>query len=165
MPTKKSKTIENKPVLVRPDFQKCACESCTIAGQFASPGWLCEFHRDAPPQYWPIITQKYKPFKKLYAIRNRLISDKGYGLDFDLFREIEGPKLAKELRELGYPELAPKDGEYSYRLSQRIFGYIYERVVLNTLKYNYLPEPERFPPVATVINQPEEPYVYDDAPF
>lgn len=160
------KTIKaNQPSNVKPDFQKCACESCTIAGQFASPGWLCEFHRDAPPQYWPIITQKYKQFKQLYRIRNRLISDKGYGIDFDLFREIEGSKLAKELCELGYPELAPREGEYSYRLSQRIFGYIYERVVADTLRSNCqysVPEP---PPETPFIQPEEEPYFYDDAPF
>lgn len=158
-------TNTSNPTGKKPNLQKCACQSCILAGQFASSGWLCEFHRDAPPQYWPIITKRYKEFKQLYRIRNRLISDKGYGVDFDLFRETEGPKLAKELRELGYPELAPREGEYSYRLSQRIFGYIYERVVLNTLKFNYLPEPITPPPMVTVINQPEESYVYDDAPF
>lgn len=150
------KTIKaNQPSNVKPDFQKCACESCTIAGQFASPGWLCEFHRDAPPQYWPIITQKYKQFKALYKIYNELkVTDR-----------FNGYAMTNRLISLGYSDLLPLNTDSSYHLAQRIFSYIYERVVADTLRSNYqysVPEP---PPETPFIQPEEEPYFYDDAPF
>lgn len=156
MPITKVQTTENKPAIVRPDFQKCACESCTIAGQFASQGWLCEFHRDAPAKYWPLITQKYKQFKALYKIYNELkVTDR--------FNRVA---MSNRLASLGYSDLLPLDAEYSYHLAQRIFGYLYERIVRETLNSNYQPpDPEIPNPVVTSFNQPEEPYVYEDAPF
>jgi len=168
------KTIKaNQTSNVKPDFQKCACESCTIAGQFASPGWLCEFHRDTPPQYWRAISEAYKPYKKLYAIRNRLISDKGYGDSFDLFQDRESAKLSKELSTLGCcpPELHPDFQESSYHFSQRIFNYLYDRIVLETLR-EWVLQPPLFEPTPSEDTLPaidlckkEEPYVYEDAPF
>lgn len=151
------KTITtNKPTSTKPEFQKCACNSCTIAGQFASPGWLCDFHRDVPAQYWPFISQRYKEFKPLYKIYNELkVTDR--------FNPVA---MTNRLTALGYSDLLPLNTEYSYHLAQRIFGYLYEHIVAQTLHSNYPPpEPVTPPPVVTVINQPEESYVYDDPPF
>lgn len=154
MPIDKIKEPENKPMLVKPNFQKCACQSCTIAGQFASPGWLCEFHRDAPPQYWPFISQKYKQFKALYKIYNELkVTDR-----FNSYA------MTNRLKALGYSDLLPLNTDSSYHLAQRIFGYLFEQIVTQTIHGKYLPAPD-YPSSVPPADQSEEPYVYEDNPF